>query len=81
MRMTYVQIGSENGPKKRFWQVKTALAVAPGRLRGRNVKMGKGNSFDFFILFSILYRLFTDFFGFFRDFCAGEIDVSRVFAK
>jgi len=43
--------------------------------------MGKGNTFDFFILFSILYRLFTDFFGFFRDFCAGEIDVSRIFAK
>ena len=58
-----------------------ALAVAPGRLRGQKVKMGNGNSFDFLILFSILHRLFTGFFGFFRVFCAGEIDVSRVFAK
>jgi hypothetical protein len=81
MRMTYVRKGAENGPKRRFWGVKTALAVAPGGLRGRNVKMGNGNTFDFLILFSILHRLFTDFFGFFRDFCAGKIDVSRVFAK
>ena len=73
--------GSENGPKKRFWGVKSALAVAPRGLRGQNVKMGKGNSFDFLILFSVLHRLFTDFFGFFRDFRAGEIDVSRIFAK
>jgi len=33
------------------------------------------------ILFSILHRLFTVFFGFFRDFRARQIDVSRVFAK
>ena len=81
MRMTYVRKGAENGPKKRFWGVKSALAVSPGRLRDQKVKMGKGNTFDFLILFSILHRLFTDFFGFFRDFCAREIDVSRVFAK
>jgi hypothetical protein len=79
--MTYVRNGSENGSKRGFWTVKTALPVSPGRLRGQKVKMGKGNSFDFFILFSVLHRLFTDFFGFFRDFCAREIDVSRVFAK
>jgi hypothetical protein len=79
--MTYVRKGAENGLKRRFWPVKTVLAVAPGGLRGQNVKMGKGNTFDFLILFSVLYRLFTDFFGFFRDFCAGEIDVSRIFAK
>ena len=81
VKKSYVQIGSENSPKTGFGRVKTALTVAPGRLRGHKVQMGKGNSFDFFILFSILYRLFTDFFGFFRDFRAGQIDVSRVFAK
>ena len=79
--MTYVRNGSENGSKRGFWRVKSALAVSPGRFEGANVKMGKANSFDFLILFSILHRLFTDFFGFFRDFFAGEIDVSRVFAK
>ena len=79
--MTYVRNGSENGLKRGFCGVKTALAVSPGRLRGQKVKLGNGNSFDFLILFSILHRLFTDFFGFFRDFCALEIDVSRIFAK
>ena len=60
-------------PKEGFWVFfggEAALAVAPGGLRGQNVKMGKGNTFDFFILFSVLHRLFTGFFGFFRDFRA-----------
>ena len=52
-----------------FWEVKTALALAPGGLEGRNVKMGKAKTCAFLLFFDTVLLeldsvlLFFAFFG------------------